>query len=192
MNAIPDFLLEKATRRGISRDQALELWGGHRRWCAEHGKESGGLLWDALLDKFIERAKAETRLDDADAESFRRIASEREAKARDDAAYALTAVSLRDWVASLRARHLDGEALEPHERVLAEGELPQGHESAASFLMASLDHVRTFDGQLPRRPQPCGHPDCGLPAHSWVGLGGRRYYSGRCADHTPKEDWSRQ
>lgn len=186
VSALPDFLLEKATRRGIPAEEARRLWTGHTAWCDAHGKDYGGMLWDALLTKFIERVKNESKLDDSDAELTKRLADEREAKARADAEYAKTAISLRDWVASLKASQ---ETLLPHERAIAEQELPQGHEDAAQWLLAVLSEVKGIDGKPPSRPNPCGHPDCGLPAHSWIGLGGRRYSSGRCVDHTPKEDW---
>jgi hypothetical protein len=176
-------------RRGLSEPQARDLWADHRRWCNEHGKDSGGRLWDTLLDKFIERMKTQTRLDDEDVETAKRLAADREAKARADAEYDAKAVSLGTWLAGLRASLADGELLSPHEAALARAEPPQGHEEAAAWILDTLAAVRTYDGRQPTRPNPCGHPDCGLPAHSWVGLGGRRYSSGRCVDHTPAEDW---
>ena len=191
VTAIPDFLLHKATDRGIAREEALELWRGHTTWCDANSKEYGGRLWDALLDKVIDRIKQQTKLGDDEQEraqaTARRVAEERKAKDASDAEYAKHAVSLRDWVASLRAQHLDGELLEPHEEVLARSEPPQGYEDAAPWLMAALEDVRTVDGAIPRRPNPCGHPGCGLPVRRWVGFGGRVYFSGRCSDHEGAE-----
>jgi hypothetical protein len=187
MTVIPDFLLTRATSRGISEPEALELWRAHTAWCDQNAKDYGGRLWDTLLDKVVERVNGQTRIGEADQlraqETARRVAEERKAKDARDAEYALQAVNLRDWVASLRAQVAAGELLEPHEATLASGDLPQGHEDAASFLMASLGDVRTFDGRVPTRPNPCGHPGCGLPVRQWAGLGGRRYASGRCVDH---------
>ena len=190
-----EYFISIATGMGIPAPEVPGLWRQHMTYMDANGYGAyGGRPWIKFCESQLEFIKERKGLSEKDAklasEQAQKAAAARKAKQAEDDEYAKTAVSLRTWVSDLRARYLDGELLEPHEQVLARGELPQGHEDAASWLMESLADVRTFDGKRPRRPDPCGHPGCGLPVHAWVGFGGRRYSSGRCSDHTPEQDWS--
>ena len=187
-----DYFISIATGMGIPAPEVPGLWRQHMTWADANGMGSyGGRPWIKFCEAQVEFIKERKGLSDkearAEADRVLRRANEQEAKDAEDAAYALTTVSLRDWIASLRN---SPETLSPHEAILARGPMPQGYEDAAVWLMAALEDVRTPDGRVPRRPDPCEHPPgCGLPVHSWTGFGGRRYSSGRCADHTPEKDW---
>ena len=178
----------KALSRGIPTEEVAHIWGGHTKWCDANGKDYGGRLWDALLDKVIERMKeadAPRRRAERAGRSIRQEAARRKPRPRSSPTPS-TRSTRSAWApgcGSLR-RQLAGRGAFPVtaiEAYLAREEPPPGYENASAWLMESMAGFRTYDGQQPPRPNGCG--ECGLPVRSWRAPNGYVYRSGKCSDH---------
>lgn len=181
---------QQALDRGIPNEEIDPFWSDHCERARIDGVDPGGRRWMAFLDAIVRSGNAEARaLSRAASEQVARSRQakreEAKRKAAEDAAYAAEALSLPEWLESLRrwADDPDGEMLDAHELRILEAPPPRPQEAPGAWLFAVLSGGAQAprDAFCPAKVATTGQ-ECGLPVESWS-RETRSYRAGRCSDH---------
>ena len=174
---------QQATERGIPDDEVDGFWEDHCERARTDGVDPGGKRWVAFLDAIVKSGNADARALSRAASDLvaKRRKLQREARARkkaEDEAYAAEAMSLPQWLESLRN---SGETLSLHEQALVDAGQPQGAPGAWMFGILAGTPTAPRDAICASTVAGTGQ-ECGLPVESWS-RDGHIYRGARCAEH---------